>query len=636
MTDTFVKSPPPRPLAQQETLDSLNHWKTLFRNYYRRDTVYKQFLASDFTWTPNQPNYGLATQARKENLEDFLYKLAGFLPHSYLTDRIVKDTKSLQGCWDIIYEHYNVKITQETFLDFESLKKEPAENYRQFYEKLLQHSRLHLAPNGAKSEPLTNITNDSMTISLMNHVALQWLRKIDPQLINIIRTEYSVELRRGDQLSALVPTIAPNIDSLLTRHTGESVNRVKLGVGNEEDHHQPGIMTARQFRGERNNYRGRGRGGNFNQNELFCPGCFSISKELKISIDFKHRPSMCPRSVAVARYMQADVEDNVEKDEGSVNFDDYGKEPNENENIFKVDKLQNKSTAPEVPAPTTYETSHQVSHLVPNFTFNINLDCNKLPTSPPVVKPENTNMNVSDTKMAMKVRNLEERKHRWLQDKVRKEPSPRVKASVNDIPINPVIDEGSELNCLSEAFAVKNKIEISPTPCSASSADSTCMKIMGQTVQDLVVSPLHTNIVLWDLGKCVVMKNLSVDMLIGEPGKLDNEIITLPHLKKIKTKDINGKATFINYWHKNIDSPRHLCKNAKTMVMQAGEMLVYKLPPHLQNQTHVAISPIRDKQPSWVTPKVLEVSDGMINIQKKSRIEDTTRNACFKLLAQCL
>ena len=59
-------------------------------------------------------------------------------------------------------------------------------------------------------------------------------------------------------------------------------------------------------------------------------------------------------------------------------------------------------------------------------------------------------------------------------------------------------------------------------------------------------------------------------------------------------------------------------KNAKIMVMQAGEMLVYKLPPHLQTQTQVAISPIRDKQPSWVTPKILGVSDGMINIQNET------------------
>ena len=185
----FVKSPPPRPLSQQETLDSLNHWKTLFRNYYRRDSIYKQFLVTGKVWTTG-PYYGFSDrtdgdgnvvvetkEAQKENLEDFLNTLAGFLPHSYLTDKIVKGSTSLEECWNIIYEHYNVQITQETFLDFESLKKEPAENYRQFYEKLLQHSRLHLAGT------------DSMTTSLMNHIALQWLRKIDPKLVNIIRTD---------------------------------------------------------------------------------------------------------------------------------------------------------------------------------------------------------------------------------------------------------------------------------------------------------------------------------------------------------------------------------------------------------------------------------------------------------------
>ena len=309
MTDSkvLVKCPPPRPLSQQETLDSLNHWKTLFRNYFRRDSIYKQFLATNFTWDPSQANYGLATvgtdtaEARKENLEDFLYTLAGFLPHSYLTDKIVKDTKSLQQCWNIIYEHYNVQVTQETFVDFESLKKEPAENYRQFYEKLLQHSRLHLAGVGAKSEHLTNTSEDSMTISLMNHVALQWLRKIDPKLVNIIRTEYSTELRRGDQLSALVPRIAPNIDSLLARHTGESVSRVEYGLHDDDSHDQPGIKAVKQFRdrGGRNGNRGRGQSNYPHQSDLFCPGCFSISKELKASIDFKHKPSMCPRSVAV-------------------------------------------------------------------------------------------------------------------------------------------------------------------------------------------------------------------------------------------------------------------------------------------------------------------------------------------------
>ena len=30
---SFVKVPTPRQLNQKETLDSLNHWKTIFRNY---------------------------------------------------------------------------------------------------------------------------------------------------------------------------------------------------------------------------------------------------------------------------------------------------------------------------------------------------------------------------------------------------------------------------------------------------------------------------------------------------------------------------------------------------------------------------------------------------------------------------
>ena len=48
---------------------------------------------------------------------------------------------------------------------------------------------------------------------------------------------------------------------------------------------------------------------------------------------------------------------------------------------------------------------------------------------------------------------------------------------------------------------------------------------------------LHNNQIVWD---CVVIRNLSVQLLIGEPGKLDNDIITLPNLKKVRTKDING------------------------------------------------------------------------------------------------
>ena len=166
---TYVKLPPPRQLTQKETLDSLDHWKSIFKSYFRRDSVFKQFLASNCTWNPARDNYGLlatdemSPEERKDALIDFLNTLAGFLPHSYLTSKLL-NTKSLQQCWDIIEEHYNVKVTSETLLDFESLKKTSEENHRQFYERLLQHAKLHLAPTGVKVDNVENQVEDKMTI----------------------------------------------------------------------------------------------------------------------------------------------------------------------------------------------------------------------------------------------------------------------------------------------------------------------------------------------------------------------------------------------------------------------------------------------------------------------------------------
>ena len=189
----YVRTPPPRPLTQKESLDSLNHWKNIFRNFYRRDSSFKQFLRSDCKWDVAQPDYALkATQdetaaERAESLTDFLNNLAGFLPHSYLTEKLLEETKCLQDCWNIIYEHYNVQVTPETLLDFESLSKNSLENYRQFYERLVQHIRLHLVPGGAKMENVTNASADPMSISLLNMVALQWMWKCHPQLVSVVR-----------------------------------------------------------------------------------------------------------------------------------------------------------------------------------------------------------------------------------------------------------------------------------------------------------------------------------------------------------------------------------------------------------------------------------------------------------------
>ena len=146
---SFVKFPPPRPLTKKETLDSLDHWKSQFRTFFKRDDTFRPFLRSDFTWDPNLDKYGFTgtnAQEESDNFEDFLNVLSGFLPHSYLTSRITKDTKCWEDIWNVIYTHYDCKISGDTLLDFESLNKASDENHQQFYERLLQHTRLHMAP----------------------------------------------------------------------------------------------------------------------------------------------------------------------------------------------------------------------------------------------------------------------------------------------------------------------------------------------------------------------------------------------------------------------------------------------------------------------------------------------------------
>ena len=325
---TYVKLPPPRQLTQSETLDSLDHWKSSFKNYFRRDSVFNQFL--NCKWDPSEENYnlraenGMTAAERKDALVDFLSNLAGFLPHSYLTSKLIENTKNLEGCWKIIEEHYNVQITPETLLDFESLKKNPEENYRQFYEKLLQHTRLHLALKDAKVDNHINATDDKMSISIMNLVALQWLRKIDTQLIKIIKTEYSTELRSGQQLAALVPKIAPNIDSLLSRYSSANVSKVGADFFDETKFSNDDVdlrkVTARGRGGGGARYMRGGHGrGNYQRrgydSQQFCAGCFSLGKELNAFIDFKHRPSDCTRQGAVSRLLQAEEEEYTEEED---------------------------------------------------------------------------------------------------------------------------------------------------------------------------------------------------------------------------------------------------------------------------------------------------------------------------------
>ena len=84
------------------------------------------------------------------------------------------------------------------------------------------------------------------------------------------------------------------------------------------------------------------------------------------------------------------------------------------------------------------------------------------------------------------------------------------------------IDEGAELNCIDEEFCLKCRIEFIKTDETATAAGQHKMSLSGQTRGDLILFPTENKKVQWNLGKCVVVKNLGNSILLGEPGKKDN------------------------------------------------------------------------------------------------------------------
>ena len=52
----------PRKLENKESLQSLEQWRTQFRQFMKRDDHYRIFLSSETVWDPLAINYGFATE----------------------------------------------------------------------------------------------------------------------------------------------------------------------------------------------------------------------------------------------------------------------------------------------------------------------------------------------------------------------------------------------------------------------------------------------------------------------------------------------------------------------------------------------------------------------------------------------
>ena len=221
--------------------------------------------------------------------------------------------------------------------------------------------------------------------------------------------------------------------------------------------------------------------------------------------------------------------------------------------------------------------------------------------------------------LILAVQKLQERMNESTRSGVRKEKSPMVSAVYENREFLATLDEGSEINCVDEGFAVSNGIKYIPSSCKAMAAGSSSMKLAGQTLFNIDIDVLGARSnVRWSLGKMVVVTNLGVDVLIGEPGKFDNKIITIPHHKIIEAIDVDNNTVKLPYYPKiimhNIDYIP--CRARTTQIIYQGQKLKYELPPELKNESYVNISPRRNTSTIWFACRNLKVaSDGSVDIE---------------------
>ena len=587
----------------------MQRWKIGFRQYIKRDDQYRPFL--NMEWNSARANYNMAGEGEtglkrtaeqmKNDLLDFLHILCSYLPHGYLTDRILTQSTSLLDAFKIIEESFNLLPTQESHIDFKAIKKMSSETYRQMFDRMVAFSTQHLQPAGNPAVTVEGVTvpegGDKLTVSHLNLLALLWIDKLHPDLLSIVRTEYSKDLRNNTPLSSLVPQISQNVDHLLEKYEKSPAVNLLSDKFPDQAEESADISRVRGGggRGRGSAYRGRGGGAqynygggrgagndsNFTGGRVFCPGCFYLSKQLGADISFAHNASQCPRKAVTVRLLEAEDAAMAAADAND-----------NNEGESKAHSANARSNV-----------NHQESVKIESG----NLDCSHS------LEAKNV-LNYDENKSSAAISHIKKRV-----DSLVKATSPTLWLSINDVCTNSVVDEGSELVCMDYSFSKKANIPIEKTQQKAKSADNKSMSIVGQSKYPLKAEVKGCNVQLTiSLGKVVVVQNLGCPILIGQPAKISNEIVCYPHKSKLTLKDVNNVQHSISY---PLPPPAdiHIYETLKTdgqQVLYPEEALTFRLSNQFSNTKMITFSPRPEF--NFLSPGFLKVDNFEISITNTS------------------
>ena len=597
--DPTISFNKPRLLTDKETVSTLNQWKATAEVYYSREKCFEGFFDDGVTWNMSAAHFGQETEAdglrrpaakKARHLQFLLTLLSGHSPYEHLQNKILHETSNMQQVWDAIYETFSCKQSNERFLDFNKMTKLPMESYLTFHERLAGHIRHHLAPAGARAGPTTApVGGDTMTVTLKDLVASVWLQRIDPRLPEVIQTEFHTRLENGARLSALVPTIATQIDALLQRYEGGApgaAGRVrdgtkpglaptvdvddlvdaavrKLNFGSASKNQQRGgnnrrdNFPRRKPEGRQDN---RGGAGRFPSRGESCPYCSFLSSAFKMKLSTDHSPRTCAHRPGAVSLIQAAQQVDQQEDSELSPMDAAVQAVMDLENNGEAEENE-PGTAERVKflCSKEYLQSQAGVKMVEKLrdTIRVKLVKNEEQETQHADKSNfissQSNKKLSPTFDFEKLKRSHGRIRKILLPddtgpNPRKAKSPTLLGQVNGLNFVFVIDEGAEMSILDEAMAKHLDVEVDQTLARANAANESPMEMVGQTAKDFIITvKMDKGPVQLNLGKVPVVRNLGCSLLLGEPSKADNKIVTMAYEQNVIIRK-DGKVYTAPYY----------------------------------------------------------------------------------------
>ena len=222
-------------------------------------------------------------------------------------------------------------------------------------------------------------------------------------------------------------------------------------------------------------------------------------------------------------------------------------------------------------------------------------------------------MNNPSARFLATIHKLQSSTYVW--NSIQKSKSPKLKSFLNNLPLSALLDSGAEINVLDAETARAAKLGIIDTHETAQAANKLPLDIRGQTEADVILKcPTNEGVKMLNLGIMLIVNQLGIPCLIGQPGIEENNIICLPKKKIII---LAGHGTVHHTPYASSECQFSLARAVQSSTLLPGDQISYQLPADMAHASTIAVTP-KENSLLWLKPSVQNVHDGKIYLTNSS------------------